>query len=99
MITETKNKMIATVKMTFAISMEMIATPPKPKTPAINAMIRKVRAQPNMKRSSALTVLKENDDKKSSRKMTIRKNPQTTFRSQHPRHTFASDCCAPITRQ
>ena len=49
MITETKNKMIATVKMSFAISMEMTATPPKPKTPAINATIRKVRAQPNMK--------------------------------------------------
>jgi hypothetical protein len=73
MITETKNKMIATVKMIFAISMEMTATPPKPKTPAINATIRKVRAQPNMKRSSALTVLKA-----------TRKNPRTSFRSLHP---------------
>ena len=58
MISETKNKMIATVKMIFAISIEMTATPPKPKTPAINAMMRKVIAQPNMKRSSVLTAFK-----------------------------------------
>jgi hypothetical protein len=56
-ITEARNKMIATKKMIFAISMEMIAIPPKPRTPAINAMIRKVRAQPNMKKPSAFTVV------------------------------------------
>jgi hypothetical protein len=35
--------------MIFAISTEIIATPPKPRTPAINATIRKARAQPNMR--------------------------------------------------
>jgi hypothetical protein len=48
--------MIATVKMIFAISTEMIATPPRPKAPATNAMMRKARARPNMKKSSALKV-------------------------------------------
>jgi hypothetical protein len=43
--------MIATKKMIFAISMEIMAIPPKPRTPATNAMIRKVRAQPNMKKA------------------------------------------------
>jgi hypothetical protein len=36
-IADTTNKMIATKKIIFAISTEMIATPPKPSTAAINA--------------------------------------------------------------
>jgi len=48
--------MSATTKMIFAISTEMIATPPKPRTPAINATMRKAIAQPNMGKPSAFTV-------------------------------------------
>jgi hypothetical protein len=45
---EITNRITAMKKIALAISMEVPATPPKPRTPAINATIRNVTTQPNM---------------------------------------------------
>src|ERR1700719_2379418 len=45
---ETKNSTTAMKKIALAISMEAPAMPPKPRTPAMSAMIRKVTTQLNM---------------------------------------------------
>ena len=50
---ETRNRITAIKKIVLAISMEAPARPPKPNTPAINAIIRKVTTQLNMTRSSS----------------------------------------------
>ena len=42
------NNTMATKKMIFAISIDNPAIAPKPRTPAINAMIKNVIAHPNM---------------------------------------------------
>src|SRR6266576_2130947 len=49
--------MTAIKKMTLAISIEAPAMPPKPKMPAIRAMIRKVTTQLSMFRTSVFLVL------------------------------------------
>jgi hypothetical protein len=47
-IRETIKKIKKKIKNIFAISIEIAATPPKPSTPAMIAIIRKVRTQPNI---------------------------------------------------
>ena len=53
-IAEIRNSTTATKKMIFAISIESPAIPPNPRTAAISATIRKVKAQPSMVRSPRL---------------------------------------------
>jgi hypothetical protein len=45
---DSKKCMSATKNIIFAISAELIATPSKPRRPAMSAMMRNVTAQPSM---------------------------------------------------